>query len=95
MAELVDIALEQAVAVLRQCSTETGMKASVQRAGYPLVYARDSMITLLGAALVPDDEFRSDYQRSLDTLGELQTDLGYIHRAIHLDTMSKDCNAFG
>jgi glycogen debranching enzyme len=95
MAELVEVAYQQAVEILRQCSTETGMKASVQRAGYPLVYARDSMITLLGAALVPDDEFRSDYQRSLDTLGELQTDLGYIHRAIHLDTMSKDCNAFG
>jgi len=88
-------ARERALEVLRQCNTDTGIKGSVERAGYPLVYARDSMIASLGASLVPSDEFRKAYRASLDTLGALQTDLGYIHRAIHLDTMSKDCNAFG
>jgi hypothetical protein len=88
-------AKERAQDVLQQCSTDTGLKASVERAGYPLVYARDSMVSLLGAALVPGDAFQTLFRRSLETLGALQTDLGYIHRAIHLDTMTKDCNAFG
>lgn len=88
-------AYQQAIDVLHRCNTETGIKASVDRTGYPLVYARDSMITLLGAALVPDHPFRDGFRKSLDSLGTLQTDLGYIHRAIHLDTMHKDCNAFG
>ena len=95
MTGITDEAYARALDVLDRCSTEEGMKASVERAGYPLVYARDSMITLLGAALVPDGEFWHTYRSSLDTLAKLQTDLGYIHRALHLDTMSKDCNAFG
>jgi hypothetical protein len=53
------------------------------------------MITALGAVLLANDRFQRSYQASLETLGKLQTDLGYIHRAIHLDTMDKDCNAHG
>jgi glycogen debranching enzyme len=53
------------------------------------------MITALGVALLANDRFQRSYQVSLETLGKLQTDLGYIHRAIHLDTMAKDCNAHG
>ncbi len=95
MPDLVHMAYQHAVETLAQCVTEVGMKASVERAGYPLVYARDSMITLLGAALIPQETIRQAFQASLDTLGQLQTELGYIHRAIHLDTMTKDCNAHG
>jgi glycogen debranching enzyme len=91
----IDEARQRALELLEQCITEVGIKASVERSGYPLVYARDSMITALGAALAPEGRFREGYRASLDTLGRLQTDLGYIHRAIHLDTMSKDCNAHG
>jgi glycogen debranching enzyme len=93
--DIIDEAYAHALDVLSQCNTEEGMKASLERAGYPLVYARDSMITLLGAALVPAGEFWPSYRTSLDTLAKLQTDLGYIHRALHLDTLAKDCNAFG
>jgi hypothetical protein len=71
------------------------MKPSVDRTGYPLIYARDSMITLLGAARVPGEEYKETYRASLEVLNALQTDLGYIHRAMHLDTQDKDCNAFG
>ncbi|NIM94015.1 MAG: glycogen debranching protein [Anaerolineales bacterium] len=95
MTELIQEAYERAIEVLQRCITDVGIKASVGRAGYPLVYARDSMITALGAALVPGEEFMGGYKKSLETLGSLQTELGYIHRAIHLDTMQKDCNAHG
>jgi len=95
MDNIVIDAYNRAVEVLERCITDTGIKASIEHAGYPLVYARDSMITALGAALVPADEFRGSYKTSLETLGNLQTELGYIHRAIHLDTMKKDCNAHG
>lgn len=96
MSELVEVGYKKAVDVLHRCISDVGIKASVESAGYPLVYARDSMITALGAALVPEEKlFRQSYKISLETLGNLQTELGYIHRAIHLDTMEKDCNAHG
>jgi glycogen debranching enzyme len=95
MTEIIQEAYERAGDVLQQCVTEVGIKASIDRAGYPLVYARDSMITAIGAALVGQGEFQKGYRSSLETLGNLQTELGYIHRAIHLDTMQKDCNAHG
>ena len=95
MEKITHEAFERATNILQQCITDVGIKASVDRAGYPLVYARDSMITALGAARVADSSLEQSYRASLETLGRLQTDLGYIHRAIHLDTMSKDCNAHG
>ena len=95
MSAMTHEAYEHALEILRQCAIDSGMKGSVDRTGYPLIYARDSMITLLGAALVPGEEFRPAYRASLEVLNALQTDLGYIHRAMHLDTQDKDCNAFG
>ncbi len=97
MTELIDEAYERAVDILHRCVTDVGMKGSVggDPGSYPLVYARDSIITLLGAALVPGAVFRDAFRASLDTLGAIQTELGYIHRAMHLETMAKDCNANG
>lgn len=97
MTELIHEAYERAVDVLHRCETDVGMKGSIARdpGGYPLVYARDSIITLLGAALVPGDLFREAFKKSLDTLSSIQTELGYIHRALHLDTQRKDSNANG
>ena len=97
MTTLIREAYERAIEILQRCRTKYGFKGSTERemTGYPLVYARDSMITALGAAVVPEAAFRREFQASLDTLGDLQTELGYIHRALHLDTMFKDCNANG
>jgi hypothetical protein len=106
MKDIVHEAYQRADRILQLAATNHGLKASVdpkalglkpslEASGYPLVYSRDSMISLLGAALLPNQKYQSVFRASLETLGVIQTDLGYIHRAMHLETMSKDCNAHG
>ena len=50
----IEEAREQAVAVLERCSHDLGFKASALARGYPHIWARDSVITALGAALCDD-----------------------------------------
>jgi len=106
MSDVVQQARERAEQILRHCITDYGLKgsvspedvglrASVEASGYPLVYARDSMISLLGAAAVAGEDFRRVFRASLETLGSIQSELGYIHRALHLGTLKKDNNAHG
>ena len=55
----------KAVSVLKLCATDAGMKASGSRVGHHQVWARDSMITLLGARFVPDSQIQGALQASI------------------------------
>jgi glycogen debranching enzyme len=55
---LIQEAYQRAVAVLRRCVTPHGFRASGMDPGYPQIWARDSMITSLGAALTGEPELR-------------------------------------
>jgi glycogen debranching enzyme len=77
-------ACRSAVQVLRQCSHPKGLKASAFSHGHREVWARDSMIALLGAALVNDDAIRAALLASLATLHQHQTPEGLIPN--HVDT---------
>src|SRR5512135_2353568 len=78
MDALVQEGYERAVDVLHRCVTPYGFRASALVPGYPQVWARDSIITGLGAALTGEPELLAAFRASLDTLGAHQTPLGLI-----------------
>lgn len=82
MSELTDLALEEARRVLaRECSP-LGLMASPE--GYPHVWARDSVITGLGATLIPGHE--DCLRTSLHTLAGQQSELGAIPNNVSVAT---------
>ncbi|MEA3249540.1 MAG: glycoside hydrolase 100 family protein [Patescibacteria group bacterium] len=84
---LIERARDEAIKVLRRCSHRMGFKASARVSGYPHVWARDSMITLLGALFSDDPKVLRAAKASLATLRGKQTDLGLIPN--YVDTRSR------
>ncbi len=78
----VDIALEKAQAILSSECSPIGLMASPE--GYPHVWARDSVITSLGALLSPGHE--NCLRSSLHTLGGQQSELGAIPNNVSVAT---------
>lgn len=85
---------DQAVGVLRRCLHEVGMQASGTKPGYPQVWARDSMITLLGASLVDDHSIRKCLYRSVESLAKHQTPLGLIPNNVDVQTGETSFQAY-
>lgn len=71
-------ATAQARLVLRRCVSRLGFKASARPDGYVQVWARDSMITSLGALLLDDPVLDRAVRASIKTLQQHQTALGVI-----------------
>jgi glycogen debranching enzyme len=71
----------QAIKVLEQCSRKIGFYASGLPGGYEGLWARDSMVTSLGACLT-GRKFKTAFQRSLDTLSKNQSKNGQIPNAV-------------
>lgn len=86
VSDLIEEAYGRALEVLRRCVTPHGFRASGQVPGYPQVWARDSMITALGAALAGDAGLMAAFRASLDTLGAAQSPLGLIPLNVHPET---------
>jgi len=82
MSDLTDMAYKKAQAVLAQECSPIGLMASPE--GYPHVWARDSVITALGAALLEDH--RHCLLRSLETLAGQQSELGAIPNNVSVAT---------
>ncbi len=82
MARLIDIAYEKAQAILRSECSPIGLMASPE--GYPHVWARDSVITSLGALLSPGHE--NCLMVSLRTLASQQSELGAIPNNVSVAT---------
>ncbi len=74
----IEEARKRAAEVLHHCAHDLGFKASALARGYPHIWARDSMITALGAALCDDPQLMVAFRASLTTLGAFQTELGGI-----------------
>lgn len=92
--ELTNRAYFEAVRVLRNCSHPAGIKASARSDGYPQVWARDSMITLLGAVLLQDTVIDQALKSSFDTLQKEQTPLGIIPNNVHSLTLKPNYRAY-
>ncbi len=82
MDSLIQTALKKAQAILDSECSPIGLIASPE--GYPHVWARDSVITALGALLSPGHE--NCLRVSLHTLGGQQSELGAIPNNVSLAT---------
>ena len=82
MANLSEIALEKAHQVLARGCSPIGLMASPE--GYPHVWARDSVITSLGALLTPGHG--GCLKASLETLAGQQSELGAIPNNVSVAT---------
>ena len=91
-------AYEKAIQVVKECSTPHGLFASAGKKGYNAVWARDSIITFLGASLIKDDKLKETFKQSLIILANNQSKLGqipncvdkYSERKPHVDYQSID-----
>jgi glycogen debranching enzyme len=94
MTHLTRTALSRAQDVLQQCISPIGIKASALESGYPQVWARDSMITMLGAVQLPGPEVQAAVKQCLVTLQEHQTDQGAIPSNVGVNGGCLDFRAY-
>ncbi len=92
--DMLDIAYREACQVLHACIDQMGIKASALASGYPQIWARDSMITLLGAILLDDVEIRAALRRSLETLSDHQAESGCIPSNVVIKDRRTDFRAY-
>ena len=71
----------KAIIVLEHCAKSFGFSASGLKGGYEGLWARDSMITSLGASFI-DIKFKAPFQKSLELLSKYQSGLGQIPNAV-------------
>ena len=79
---MLDECYEKAKDVIKICSTRHGLFASGGIEGYNAVWARDSMISFLGASLVKESLFKNTFRQSLITLAKNQSKTGQIPNAV-------------
>lgn len=79
---LIETAYKKALEVMEMVSTKNGLYASGGQNGYTSVWARDSMITLMGASLTGG--FKDQFKISLETLAKYQHELGQIPNTVDL-----------
>lgn len=87
--EIIDYCYEKAKEVIRICCTSQGLFASGGKDGYNALWARDSIISFLGASLVQDKLFRTTFRKSLENLGSHQSFNGQIPNAVDLYSRRK------
>lgn len=75
------LAYQKAVEVLEHCARPVGFFASGLPGGYEAVWARDSMISSLGASLI-GDKFKNTIKKSIETLSKNQSELGLIPNCV-------------
>ncbi|MDP8214800.1 MAG: glycoside hydrolase 100 family protein [Candidatus Euphemobacter frigidus] len=87
-------AYHQALRMLGTCARPRGMTASARPHGYPQVWARDSMITLMGAVLAGDREINLSLKACFKLLTEHQTPLGLILNNVHIKGRKPNFQAY-
>ncbi|GAC1650778.1 MAG: hypothetical protein NVS4B8_25260 [Herpetosiphon sp.] len=79
-------ARERALEIMHKCATPYGFRASALSSGYPQTWARDSVITLLGAAATADPELIRAGGTSLEMMSTYQSGLGLIQLNVNPDS---------
>jgi hypothetical protein len=85
---------QRAIEVLKLCSIPRGLMASGAPLGHHQVWARDSMIALLGARLVPDGQIQAALRASVDLLREKQAPSGAIPNNVDAATLRPNFRAY-
>ena len=83
---LVDDARQRATDILHRCATPHGFRASALAAGYPQIWARDSMIVFLGAAATGEPALIAAGKASLEIMSRHQSPRGMIQLNVNPDT---------
>lgn len=83
---LVAAASEHAHALLLECVTPHGFRASALATGYPQVWARDTAVTFLGAVATGDPILLTAARASLETLASRQSPRGLIPLNVNPDS---------
>jgi GH15 family glucan-1,4-alpha-glucosidase len=83
---LVSEVRKRAQDILHKCVTPAGFRASAEANGYPQVWGRDSVITLLGALASGDADLLSAGKASLETIGNMQSCWGLLPLNVNPDT---------
>jgi len=78
--KVVERAYEEAKEVIRKCSHKAGLFASSGKIAYDAIWARDSIISFLGASLIP--EFKEVFKKNLETLAINQGKKGQIPNCV-------------
>lgn len=78
---IIETAHRKAIAVIEHCDKPFGFSASGLPDGYEALWARDSMITTLGASIL-GAQFQAAARRSLETLSSNQSPRGQIPNAV-------------
>ena len=78
---ITDEAYSNAIKVLEHCAKPTGFYASGLPGGYEATWARDSMITSLGASTV-NAQFKEVFGKSIELLAKNQSELGQIPNCV-------------
>lgn len=78
---MIEEAYNKAIIVLEHCAKPYGFNASGLEGGYEGLWARDSMITSLGACFI-SEKFKNTFQKSLELLSKEQSELGQIPNAV-------------
>ncbi len=81
---LTEKAYLKAIEAIEKCSTPHGLYASGGKEGYNSVWSRDSMICLLGAALVKNDKFKKVLSKTIETLSIHQSKRGQIPNCVDI-----------
>ena len=87
-------ATRPAMEALRRCCCPWGLKASGRRHGHHQIWARDSMITLLGARFTEDERIQSALRTSLSILKEHQSSAGAIPNNVDCETQRPNFRAY-
>lgn len=93
MSQLTEEAAGRARDVIRSCVTSLGLRGSAGERGYPEVWARDAMISLLGICADGLEDLSPALGDSLDTLTAHQSALGYIPLNVGSDGHPSTANA--
>jgi len=84
---LIEEAVLRAKEAMMFCSTPNGIFASGGKHGYDMIFARDSMIGLLGSSCYDfEGEFKIQFATTLNTLAKYQSECGQIPNAVDLYT---------
>ncbi|GIV76690.1 MAG: hypothetical protein KatS3mg050_1084 [Litorilinea sp.] len=83
---LIEEARQRALEVVHSCVVPGGYRASALAAGYPQIWARDSVITFLGAVATGDATLLAAGRAALETMSAHQSPLGLIQLNVNPDT---------
>ena len=83
-----------AIESLRRCCCPAGLRASGRSLGYKQIWARDSMISLLGARLIGEDQIQSALNESISILSRNRSPIGEIPNNVDSETGRPNFRAY-